>query len=76
MYIQFDLPQDESYTYYLTTVKLNIIDWASQHHIPYNQKTVKYVHRVTFDDDRNYSFFAMTWAPQPPTPFKIIDTKP
>ena len=76
MYIQFDLPQDESYTYYLTTVKLNIIDWASQHHIPYNQKTVKYVHRVTFNDDRNYSFFAMTWNPQPPTPFKLIDTKP
>ena len=76
MFIEFALPQDESYTYYVTTVKLNIIDWASQHHIPYNQKTVKYVHRLTFEDDRNYSFFAMTWRPKPAIPFKIIDTKP
>jgi len=75
MYIEFALPQDESYTYYVTTVKLNIIDWSSQHHIPYTQKTVKYTHRLAFDDERNYSFFAMTWQPQPPIPFKIIDKK-
>ena len=73
MYIQFDLPQDESYTYYLSVVKLNIIDWSTQHHIPYNQKTVKYVHRLAFDDNRYYTFFAMTWQPQPSIEFKIID---
>jgi len=76
VYIRFDLPQDESYTYYLTTVKLNIIDWASQHNIRYNQKTVKYVHRVTFDEDRYYTFFALTWNSRPVIPFKLIDNKP
>ena len=76
MFIEFELPQDESYTYYVTVVRLNIVEWASQHNIPYNQKTVKYTHRLTFDDDRNYSFFAMTWQPAPEIPFKIIDRKP
>ena len=73
MYIEFDLPQDESYTFVLTMIKLNIIDWASQHRISYTQKTVKYKHRMAFDDDRYYTFFALTWAPEPKFEFKIVD---
>jgi hypothetical protein len=54
-------------------IKLNIIDWATQHHIAYTQKTVKYTHRLAFDDDRYYTFFSLTWAPSPELEFKIID---
>jgi len=75
MYIEFELPQGPSYNFVLTMVKLNIIDWATQHHIPYTQKTVKYTHRLAFDDDRYYTFFALTWQSAPDIGFKIIDKK-
>jgi len=37
--------------------------WAKQHNISYQEKTVKLVHRICFDDDRYYAFFNLTWAP-------------
>ena len=75
MFIEFQLPQDESYGHVLNLIRLDIVDWATRYNIPYTQKTIKYTHRLAFDDERNYSFFAMTWQSQPPIPFKIIDKK-
>jgi hypothetical protein len=75
VYIEFALPRDESYTFVLTMIKLNIVDWATQHKIPYTQKTIKYTHRMAFDEDRHYTFFALTWAPSPELEFKIIDKR-
>jgi len=38
--------------------------WADKYDIPrsaYSQKTVKYTHRLAFNDEHNYSLFSMTW---------------
>ena len=40
--------------------------WADQFDIAYNKKIHKYTVRVTFDDDKTYAFFALTWKPQEP----------
>ena len=61
MFIEFELPQDESYFVVLNYLKLGIVDWASKYHIPYTQKTIKYRHRLAFDQDRYYTVFATTW---------------
>lgn len=61
MYIEFQLPDDESYGLVLGLLKLDIVDWATQYNIPYTQKTVKYTHRLAFDKEQHYSLFSMTW---------------
>lgn len=61
MFIEFELPQDESYGYVLNLVQLDIIDWATRYNIPYTQKTIKYIHRLAFDQDQHYTIFATTW---------------
>lgn len=61
MYIEFQLPDDESYGLVLGMLKLDIVDWATQYNIPYTQKTVKYTHRLAFDKEQHYSLFSMTW---------------
>jgi hypothetical protein len=35
-----------------------------KYNIEYTEKTVRYTHRVCFDDDKIYSFFAVTWRPK------------
>jgi hypothetical protein len=44
-------------------ISQEIAKWAEQHNITYQEKTVKLIHRVCFDDDRHYVFFKLTWAP-------------
>ena len=61
MFIEFQLPQDESYGYVLQSIRLNIVDWATRYNIPYTQKTIKYTHRLAFDRDQYYTIFATTW---------------
>ena len=63
MYIEFRLPQGSggqaaAYANYLIVKELRA--WSDQYRIPYRSKIIKYVKRVTFDDDTAYSFFAMT----------------
>ena len=36
--------------------------WSDYYDITYRTKQHKGMLRVTFDDDKNYSFFAMTWS--------------
>lgn len=66
MYIEFRLPTGAGgmaaqYTY--AKLGSNLKAWAEQYQIPYNKKNHKYTVRVTFDDDKYYSLFAMTWNP-------------
>jgi hypothetical protein len=68
MYIEFSLPipgQDTQYTYYaLSVIREEIHDWLEKHPVPHKQKTIKYKHRLTFEDDCNYTLFSLTWNPK------------
>jgi len=71
MYIEFQLPR--GYGSLATGPALNLIQsqllaWSEKYDIPYKEKTVKFTHRVIFDDTRLYSFFALTWTAQRGTP--------
>jgi hypothetical protein len=67
MYIEFDLVTAEwGPTWYqaLSTIQDEMNSWSNQYSIQFREKTIKYKHRVTFDQDQTYSFWAMTWNPQ------------
>jgi hypothetical protein len=70
MYIEFDLlPDTEGLTRYaarvaLSTIQSEMNSWGKQYGILYREKTIKFKHRVTFDQDQTYSFWAMTWNPE------------
>jgi hypothetical protein len=64
MYIEFQLPKSKiaaDFAFNLLTRYLKI--WAEQYNIVYNQKIYKYTLRLTFDDNKFYDFFALTWNP-------------
>jgi PhoPQ-activated pathogenicity-related protein len=64
MYIEFRLPQQPiSAGWTLKAIKQLVAAWAEKYQIEYTQKTIKYTHRVAFDDDRHYSLFSLTWSP-------------
>lgn len=60
MYVEFELPEFISGAS-LLLLRRSIVDWAQKYQIPYTEKTIKYTHRVCFDKDEFYSFFAMTY---------------
>lgn len=67
MYLEFQLPTGAGgmaaqYTNSVLTRNLNA--WSEQYDIAYIKKIHKYTVRVTFETDKHYSFFAMTWRPQ------------
>jgi len=68
MYIEFTLPQrgkDTQYTYYaLAAIQEEIHDWLEKYPVQHRQKTIKYKHRLTFEDDSNYTLFMLTWNPK------------
>jgi hypothetical protein len=71
MYVEFKLPQNSSYGYVLELIKVEIVDWATKYNIPYTQKTIKYTHRLGFNNDKHFSLFSMTWKSE--IPFQIIN---
>ena len=71
MFIEFALPRDESYGYVLNLIRLDIVDWSTRYNIPYTQKTIKYTHRLAFDQDRFYTVFATTWNSK--LEYQIVD---
>jgi hypothetical protein len=71
VYIEFQLPNNEHYGYVLEFIKVEIVDWATRYHVPYTQKTIKYTHRLGFNNDKHFSLFSMTWNPI--IPFQIIN---
>jgi hypothetical protein len=60
MYVEFELPEFISGAS-LLLLRRSILDWAQKYQIPYTEKTIKYTHRVCFESDEFYSFFAMTY---------------
>ena len=70
MYIEFELPRDESYGLVLGLLKVDIVDWATRYNVPYSQKTIKYTHRLGFNNEEYFSLFSMTWTSK--MPFKIV----
>jgi len=67
MYIEFALPMDGpgSKRPGLANAWINqeMQAWSDRYKIPYNTKVVKLKKRITFDDDRHYEFFAISWNP-------------
>ena len=65
MYIEFPIPMDMSNPGLgLLRIRKDVQDWSQQHSIMYREKLVKSILKVTFDDQKTYSFFALTWDPQ------------
>ena len=67
MYIEFRLPRGASgqTAYYaLSVVQKEIDAWLDRHQVPATQKTIKYTHRLAFNDNRHYTLFALTWNPK------------
>ena len=63
MYIEFDLDyhSNQASSNALHIIKKEIQAWSQRYSIPYREKTIKFKHRVTFDQDELYSFWAITW---------------
>ena len=67
MYIEFSLPTGAggmAAQYVNSVLSRNLQDWGNQYGISYNKKIHKWTVRVTFDDDKLYDFFALTWRPK------------
>ena len=62
MYVEFRLPR-EYYKAgaYLSRIKHAIVAWTDRYQIPYTEKTVKHTHRLCFEHDQHYEFFALTF---------------
>jgi hypothetical protein len=64
MYIEFRLPQGaggQAALHANNIINAELHKWSDRYDIPYNVKNVKEFKRVTFDDEAQYAFFAMTW---------------
>ena len=62
MYVEFQIPRE----HYLAgpallTIRHNIVTWSAQYQIAFTEKTIKYTHRLCFDKDELYDFFALTF---------------
>lgn len=70
MYIAFDLITDidsgrvhQVAAWLERFIELELSLWSIKYDIPYKSKVFKGVKRVTFDQDKHYSFFTLTWNP-------------
>lgn len=66
MYIEFSLPNGaggQAAQYVNATLTRNLNSWASRYDIAYIKKIHKWTVRVTFDNEKYYDFFALTWHP-------------
>ena len=61
MFIEFQLLDRPGMPLHLIEKELN--KWSQRYNIPYTSKTVKYTHRVCFEEDNIYNFFVMSWNP-------------
>ena len=73
MYVEFELPKDGGYGATLAAFKIAVARWAKKQGIVYIDKNIKYKYRVTFDQDKHYTVFTLTWNGQ--FEYKIIDIK-
>ena len=66
MFIEFHLPTGSAGMaagMMLQTIKRELAKWSERYNIPYTSKTVRYTHRVCFEEDNLYNFFVMSWNP-------------
>lgn len=66
MYIEFSLPTGaaaQAAGHANMIINNELEAWGKKYDIKYQTKIIKYTKRVTFDDERLYSVFAMTWNP-------------
>lgn len=64
MYLEFDLPQGaggQAAAWANQVLNQALHEWSDKYQIPYNTKIVKYKKRITFDEDKFYDFFCLTW---------------
>ena len=73
MYLEFQLPNNGGYDATLAAYKIAVARWAKKQGIAYIDKNIKYKYRVTFDQDKHYTVFTLTWNGQ--FEYKIIDIK-
>ena len=75
MYIQFVLPHGGSgipAQHKLSLIKKEIQDWCTKYEVVgWSQKTIKYTHRLGFNDEKYFSLFSMTWNAD--FPFQIVN---
>lgn len=62
MFIEFQLLGQPGMALHLIEQELD--RWGERYNIPYISKTVKYTHRVCFEEDKLYDFFVMSWNPR------------
>jgi hypothetical protein len=55
----------------LEIIKEEIKNWAQRYDVAYTQKTIKYTHRLGFNNEKHFSLFSMTWTPE--IPFQIVN---
>lgn len=74
MYIEFKLSQSDDgmrTRHQLWQIRQEIEAWIQRHQVTgHSQKTIKYTHRLGFNDERYFSLFSMTWTPD--IPFQIV----
>lgn len=64
MYIEFPLPHGAGGAaagMALVILRQKLVRWSEQHNITYTAKIYKHTYRISFDDDRMYSFFISSW---------------
>ena len=73
MYVEFELPKAEHAGPALLLIRHSVLVWAQKHELNYTEKTIKYTHRVCFDDDEYYTLFALTFdRSNPLLQFRVI----
>ena len=71
MYIEFDI-QAHEYVPKIYMIRDYLAVWAKQQDIPYREKAIKRKLRISFDDDRHYAVFSLTWNPNFRTNYRIV----
>lgn len=74
MYIEFTLPLGATTHVVgntLILIRRGVVDWAIRHDIAYTEKTIKYTHRIVFDDDAMCNFFVLSY--DGPGIFRIVN---
>jgi hypothetical protein len=73
MYVEFSLPRAEHAGPALLLIRHSVLMWALGNDLKYTEKTIKYTHRVCFDQDEYYTLFALTFnRSNPVLQFRIV----
>lgn len=68
MYIEFKLPSGGNgwaAHHVRKTIDDYVEDWALKYNVQFRKKTVKYTHRIIFDNAKDYTLFGMSFWVDP-----------